>query len=117
MLPPGVAGFERRWVLPARAFQIYSRQIQQGLIAKAVGVALAELGVLDDAQGEPLPRRAHVTFGGKWCAAVLDRLPCLVERVHQNPHLVVVEGAGERAFCQKLKHGPPGTDICEPVAG
>ena len=65
MLPPGVAGFERRWVLPARAFQIYSRQIQQGLIAKAVGVALAELGDLDDAQGEQFARRIRITVGGK----------------------------------------------------
>ena len=96
-------------VLPACAFQICPGEIQQGVIAKTVRVALAELGDIDDAQGEPLPRRAHVTFGGKWSAAVLDRLPCLVERVHQYPHLVVVEGAGERVFCQELEHGPPGT--------
>ena len=64
-------------------------------------VAFAELSDLDDAQGDPLPRRAHMTFGGKWSAAVLDRLPCLVERVHQYPHFAVVE----RAFCQK----PPRT--------
>jgi hypothetical protein len=31
----------------------------------------------------------------------------LVERVHQNPHLVVVEGGGKRVLCQKLEHGPP----------
>ena len=96
-------------MLPARAFQICSGEIQKGVIAETVRVAFAELGDLDDAQGEPLQRGARGSFGGRWSATVLDRLPCLVERVHQDPYLVVFEGAGERVFCQKLEHGPPGT--------
>ena len=108
-LAAGVAGFELQRVLPAHAFQMCSCQIQQGVIAKTVRVAFAELGDLDDAQGEQFACRVRMTVGGKGSAAVLDRLSSLVERFHQNPHLVVVEGAGERVFCQELEHGPPGT--------
>jgi hypothetical protein len=84
-----------------------SCQIQQGVIAKTVRVAFAELGDLDDAQGEQFACRVRMTVGGKGSAAVLDRLSSLVERFHQNPHLVVVEGAGERVFRQKLEHDFP----------
>ena len=55
-------------------------------------------------------RVALMTLGGKWSATLLDCLPRLVERIHQNPHLVVVKGASERVFCQELEHGPTGTE-------
>jgi hypothetical protein len=47
------------------ALEVRSREIQKGIIAKAIRVAFAQLCDLDDAQGEHLPRRVLVHIGVK----------------------------------------------------
>jgi len=64
--------------------------------SSATAVALAQLRDLDDAQGEHLSRRVLVAVGRKTNPALLDGLPCVIEGLRQEFHLVSVEGAGER---------------------
>src|SRR5437588_10396370 len=92
----------RRKLLQAGALQICSSQIQQGVVPQAAGVALAKLRHLNDAQRKEFPRGLGVSAAYECSAAVLNRLPRLIEGVNQNADLVSVEGAAGRVFFQKL---------------
>jgi hypothetical protein len=97
--------------LQASALKVRSCEIQKGIIAKAIGVAFAQLCDLDDAQGKHFSRRVPVGIGSKANPALLDGLPSLIKGVSQDFHLVGVEGSGKRVLYQYLKQGvaPPNT--------
>src|SRR5437763_16186525 len=54
---------------------IRSRQIQQGVVAQAVGVTLAKARDLDDAESEKFPCGFGLTIRSERGSAVLDDLP------------------------------------------
>ena len=97
-------GLSAATTLQASALEVRSGEIQKGIIAKAIGVAFAQVCDLDDAQGE-LSRRVLVGIGSKATPALLNGLPCLIEGVSQDFHLVGVEGS-ERVLYQDSQHGP-----------
>jgi hypothetical protein len=92
--------------LQASALKVRSGEIQKGIIAKAMGVAFAQLCDLDDAQGQYLSRRVLVGIGSKANPALLDSLPSLIKGVSQDFHLVGVEGSSKRVLYQYPKQGP-----------
>src|SRR5262249_55418538 len=104
-------GSKSRWPargpLHAGALEIGSGERHKGILAKPIGVTLAQLRDLDDAQGEQLSRRVPVAVGSKTTPALLDGLPCLIEGVSQELHLVSVEGTGERVPRQHPEHALP----------
>jgi hypothetical protein len=53
-------GLSAATTLQASALEVRSGEIQKGIIAKALGVAFAQLCNLDDAQGKHLSRRVLV---------------------------------------------------------
>ena len=98
-------GLSAATTLQASALEVRSGEIQKGIIAKAIWVAFAQVCDLDDAQGEQLSRRVLVGIGSKATPALLNGLPCLIEGVSQDFHLVGVEGS-ERVLYQDSQHGP-----------
>src|SRR6516164_9518346 len=100
-------GLSAATTLQASALEVRSGEIQKGIIAKALGVAFAQLCNLDDAQGKHLSRRVLVGTGSKANPALLDGLPSLIKGVSQDFHLVGVEGSSKRVLYQYPKQGPP----------
>jgi hypothetical protein len=64
-------------------------------------------GDLDDAECEHFSRRVLVAVGSKANPALLDGLPCSIEGLSQDFHLVSVEGASERVPRQHPEHALP----------
>ena len=97
--------------LQASALEVRSGEIQKSIIAKAIGVAFAQLCDLDDAQGEHLSRRVLVGTGSKANPTLLDGLPSLIKGVSQDFYLVGIEGPSKRVLYQYLKQGAASPSI------
>jgi hypothetical protein len=58
--------------LQVSALEVRSGEIQKGVIAKAIGIAFAQLCDLDDAQSEHLSRRVLVGKATQHCISSTD---------------------------------------------
>jgi hypothetical protein len=97
--------------LHAAALEIGSSEIQKRILAKRIGVALAQLGDLDDAQGEQFSRRVLAAVGSKENPALLDGLPCPIEGVNSK------FSPGQRRFYSTGRHPMAEPSIAADVSG